>query len=64
MLPGKEHLSEFSFMQYVDAVSDIMLVSEGVIDHYKKPEFIFLGPDENTADYMDEAAFFMRKKGY
>lgn len=41
-----------------------MLVTEGVVDHYKKPEFIFLGPDENTAEYMDEAALFMKKKGY
>jgi hypothetical protein len=30
-----------------------MLVTDGVIDKYNKPEFIFLGPDENTADYMD-----------
>jgi glutamate dehydrogenase len=51
-------------MQYVDALSDVMLVSEGVTDHYKKPEFIFLGPDENTADYMDIAALYMKKIGY
>lgn len=41
-----------------------MLVTEGVIDKYKKLEIIFLGPDENTAEYMDHAALFMKKKGY
>lgn len=41
-----------------------MIVSKGVVDLYKKPEFIFLGPDENTADYMDMAALFIKKKKY
>lgn len=39
-----------------------MIVSKGVVDLYKKPEFIFLGPDENTADHMDMAALFIKKK--
>lgn len=37
-------------------MADLMLVKEGVTDLYNKPEFIFLGPDENTADLMDSAA--------
>jgi hypothetical protein len=37
-----------------------MLVTKDVTDLYKKPEFLFLGPDENTANYMDPAALFMK----
>ncbi len=37
---------------------------DGVIDNYKKPEFLFMGPDENTADLMDQAALSMKKKVY
>ena len=48
-------------MQYIDALSDTMLVTDGVIDQYKKPEFIFLGPDENTAEFMDKSALYMKK---
>lgn len=45
-------------------MTDLMLVREGVSDLYKKPEYIFFGPDENTADKMDKACLFMRGKGY
>lgn len=51
-------------MQYVDAMSDIMLNVPGTIDLNGHPELIFLGPDENSADLMDPACFFMKKKGY
>jgi glutamate dehydrogenase len=43
-------------------MSDLKLVVDGVIDLYKKPEFLFMGPDENTADLMDQAALSMKKK--
>jgi glutamate dehydrogenase len=51
-------------MQYVDAISDIMLNVPGVIDLDGKPEILFLGPDENSADLMDPACLFMKKKNY
>jgi len=31
---------------------DLLLVSKGVTDLYKKPEILFLGPDENTAGLL------------
>lgn len=46
-------MDKVAFNQYIDAISDLKLKVEGVIDNYKKPEFLFLGPDENTADLMD-----------
>jgi glutamate dehydrogenase len=51
-------------MQYVDALSDIMLNVEGTVDLNGHREIIFLGPDENSADLMEAAALFMKKKGY
>jgi hypothetical protein len=47
-------------MQYVDAMSDIMLNVKGTIDLNGHPELIFLGPDENSADLMDPACLFMK----
>lgn len=41
-----------------------MLVKPGVSDLYKKPEYLFFGPDENTADKMDKSCLFMKSKGY
>ena len=33
-------------------------------DYYGKPDIIFCGPDENTADYMQWAAEYAKIKGY
>ena len=35
-----------------------------VKDYYGKPEILFCGPDENTADLMEWAALYARKRGY
>ena len=31
--------------------------NDRIIDHYKKTELLFLGPDENTADLMESVLF-------
>ncbi len=59
MHAGKNHLRVHAFMQYVDAMSDIMLNVEGSVDLDGYPEIIFLGPDENSADLMEPACLFM-----
>lgn len=41
-----------------------MLNVEGTVDLDGHKEIIFLGPDENSADLMEAAAFFMKRKGY
>lgn len=51
-------------MQYVDALLDLLLVNTGVTDLYRKPEIIFLGPDENTAGYVDLACLYAKSRGY
>ena len=35
-----------------------------IVDLYGKPEILFFGPDEGTADYMDWAALHAKKCGY
>ena len=45
-------------------MTDLMLVKTGVTDLYKQPEYLFFGPDENTADKMDSACLFTKSKGY
>jgi len=51
-------------MQYMDTLLDMMLESEGVSSIYTDPEYLFFGPDENTANLMDPTAFYTKKKGY
>ncbi len=54
-----------NFMQYVDSLLDNMLESEGVRDTLKKPELLFLGPDENTAaDFPTVAAEHAKRRGF
>ena len=54
--------SRLAFIQYIDVLLDLMLVINGIIDLYKKDEFIFIGPDEGTADLMDIAAEMAKNK--
>lgn len=55
-----------SFQKYVSGLLDLLVIKSdmGVIDHYGKEEILFLGPDENTADVMDWAAYYARYRGY
>lgn len=36
MQPGRNHMAKIAFMQYVDSMLDLLLVSKGVTDLYKK----------------------------
>lgn len=35
-----------------------------MVDRLGKPELLFFGPDEGTADYMDWAALHAKARGY
>ncbi|KAF9159656.1 NAD-dependent glutamate dehydrogenase [Actinomortierella ambigua] len=58
-----------AFEKYVDAILDLLIVGETpgikerIVDLYKKPEILFFGPDEGTADYMDWASAHARERG-
>lgn len=51
-----------AFEKYVDAILDLLIVGqspgikEKIVDLYGKPEILFFGPDEGTADMMDWAS--------
>jgi glutamate dehydrogenase len=63
--PKNQRAIHTSFHKWVDALMDLLL-PEGIVDYYAngQPEIIFLGPDENTADVMDWACTYARKRGY
>ncbi|KAI7900169.1 Glutamate/Leucine/Phenylalanine/Valine dehydrogenase-domain-containing protein [Cokeromyces recurvatus] len=58
-----------AFEKYVDAVLDLLIdgetigVKEKLVDLTEKPEILFLGPDEGTAEYMDWASQHARRRG-
>jgi glutamate dehydrogenase len=57
------------FEKYVDAIIDLLIpgktphIKEPLVDLYGKPELLFFGPDEGTADMMDWAALHARDRG-
>src|SRR5690606_17789293 len=55
-----------SFQKYVSGLLDLLVIHPdmGVVDHYGQEEILFLGPDENTADVMDWAAYYAKYRGY
>ncbi|KAH6562916.1 hypothetical protein BASA62_008844, partial [Batrachochytrium salamandrivorans] len=58
-----------AFEKYIDAILDLLLVGETpgikekIVDLYNKPEILFLGPDEGTADMVDWASQHARHRG-
>ena len=58
-----------AFEKYVDSILDLLIVGESpgikekIVDLYKKPEILFFGPDEGTADMMDWASEHARRRG-
>lgn len=58
-----------AFEKYVDAMLDLLVtgespgIKEKIIDLYGKPEILFFGPDEGTADMMDWASQHARRRG-
>ncbi|KAG2010347.1 glutamate dehydrogenase [Coprinopsis cinerea AmutBmut pab1-1] len=57
------------FEKYVDSIIDLLIpgqtpgIKEPLVDLYGKPELLFFGPDEGTADMMDWAALHSRARG-
>ncbi|EJU02932.1 NAD-dependent glutamate dehydrogenase [Dacryopinax primogenitus] len=69
ILPSIGANARLCFEKYVDAVIDLLVpghspgIKEPIIDLYDKPEILFFGPDEGTADMMDWAAIHVRNRG-
>ena len=52
-----------AFEKYVDAILDVLLLPEELVDLYGKEEILFFGPDEGTAEFMDWASQHAHKRG-
>jgi len=62
---GAQANMEPAFVKYIDGLLDIMMSDEvGLKTHLTKPEMLFFGPDENTADLMDIGALRAKQRGY
>ncbi|CDZ97227.1 nad-specific glutamate dehydrogenase [Phaffia rhodozyma] len=69
ILPSLGANPRVCFEHYVDAILDLLLpgktpgIKGPIVDLYGKPEILFFGPDEGTADMMDWAAGHARSRG-
>jgi glutamate dehydrogenase len=60
---------QIAFEKYIDSVIDLLLpatspgIKDPIVDLYGKPEMLFMGPDENTADLVNWATEHARNRG-
>ncbi|KAJ3562196.1 hypothetical protein NPX13_g8654 [Xylaria arbuscula] len=58
-----------AFEKYIDSILDLLLpaktpgIKNPIVDLHGKPEILFMGPDENTADLVDWATNHARIRG-
>lgn len=66
---GQQDRARQAFEKYVDAMLDLLIlgktpgIKEKIVDKHARPEILFFGPDEGTADYMDWASQHARSRG-
>lgn len=69
ILPSLGASPKLCFEKYVDSILDLLIpghtpgIKERLVDLYGKPELLFFGPDEGTADLMDWAALHAKSRG-
>lgn len=54
------------FIKYIDSLLDLLIKDpskEKIVDLYNKPEMLYMGPDENTAGFVDWATLHAKKRG-
>jgi len=50
---------------YTEGIMDLILNEDcAIVDYYGRPEMIFFGPDEGTAQLMDAVALRAKERGY
>ncbi|KAF1810836.1 NAD-specific glutamate dehydrogenase [Eremomyces bilateralis CBS 781.70] len=58
-----------AFEKYIDSIMDLLLpptspgIKDPIVDLHGKPEILFMGPDENTAELVDWATEHARIRG-
>jgi glutamate dehydrogenase len=53
-----------AFKDYVDGLLDIIIEDEEELDFLGEKEILFLGPDEGTAELMNWAPFYSKRRKY
>lgn len=65
--PGSSQLNQKDcFIKYIDSLLDLLIIDpskEKIIDLYNKPEMLYMGPDENTAGFVDWATLHAKNRG-
>ncbi|HUT64801.1 MAG TPA: NAD-glutamate dehydrogenase domain-containing protein [Spirochaetota bacterium] len=61
---GSQNEEEIAFKSYIDGIMDLIMPGEEVIDLHGKDEILFLGPDERTAELMNWAALYAKRRKY
>ncbi|HUT65643.1 MAG TPA: NAD-glutamate dehydrogenase domain-containing protein, partial [Spirochaetota bacterium] len=61
---GSQDEEEIAFKSYIDGIIDLIMPGEEVIDLHGKDEILFLGPDERTAELMNWAALYAKRRKY
>jgi glutamate dehydrogenase len=57
--------SREALFDYTEGIMDLMLLEDSsIVDYYGQPEMIFFGPDEGTAQLMDDISLRARERGY
>lgn len=54
------------FTKYIDSLLDLLIKDpskEKIVDLYNEPEMLYMGPDENTAGFVDWATLHAKKRG-
>ncbi len=63
--PTYAKCSRASLNDYTEGIMDLILLpNDEIVDYYGKPEMVFFGPDEGTAQLMDAIAFRTKQRGY
>lgn len=63
--PPYAQYSRDALFDYTEGILDLILEQDrSIVDYYGKPEMIFFGPDEGTAQLMDAVALRARERGY
>jgi glutamate dehydrogenase len=61
---GEQDKGSVAFEKYIDSIIDLLIPQENpIVDLYGKPEILFMGPDENTADLVDWATEHAKQRG-
>ncbi len=63
-LPDYADCHKEALNDYTEGIIDLMLPDDFIVDYYGRPEMVFFGPDEGTAQLMDDVAYHARAKGY